>query len=58
MPVFSDDSSEDLRERVLTQEHLIYPLVAQWFLSGRLTMQGNEAILDGKVLPENGYAAD
>jgi phosphoribosylglycinamide formyltransferase-1 len=58
VPVFSDDSSDDLRERVLTQEHLIYPLVAQWFLAGRLTMQGNQAILDAKVLPENGYAAN
>lgn len=58
VPLYSNDSSNDLRERVLTQEHLIYPLVAQWFLAGRLTMQGNQAILDGKVLPENGYAAD
>lgn len=58
VPVFSDDTSEDLRERVLTQEHLIYPLVAQWFLGGRLSMQDNHAILDGKALPENGYAAD
>ena len=58
VPVFSDDTSEDLRERVLTQEHLIYPLVAQWFLAGRLTMQDNQAILDGIALPENGYAAD
>lgn len=58
VPVFSDDNSEDLRERVLTQEHLIYPLVAQWFLTGRLTMQGNQAVLDGNILPENGYAAD
>ncbi|GLS91223.1 phosphoribosylglycinamide formyltransferase [Psychromonas marina] len=58
VPVFSNDTAEDLRERVLTQEHLIYPLVAQWFLAERLTMQGNQAILDGKALPENGYAAD
>ena len=58
VPLFSNDSSEDLSERVLTQEHLIYPLAAQWFLAGRLTMQDNQAILDGKVLPENGYAAD
>jgi phosphoribosylglycinamide formyltransferase-1 len=58
VPLFSDDSSEDLRERVLTQEHLIYPLVAQWFLTNRLTMQENKAILDGNVLSENGYAAD
>jgi len=58
VPVFSDDTAEDLRERVLTQEHQIYPLVAQWFLAKRLIMQDNQAILDGKILPENGYAAD
>jgi len=58
VPVFSNDTAEDLAERVLTQEHQIYPLVAQWFLEDRLTMQGNNAILDGVVLPENGYAAD
>jgi len=58
VPVFSDDTAEDLAERVLTQEHQIYPLVAQWFLEGRLTMQENKAILDGKTLPEMGYAAD
>ena len=58
VPVFSDDTAQDLNERVLTQEHQIYPLVVQWFLSGRLTMQDNKAILDAKVLPINGYAAD
>ncbi|MEI6897730.1 MAG: phosphoribosylglycinamide formyltransferase [Psychromonas sp.] len=58
VPLFSEDTAEDLSERVLTQEHLIYPLVAQWFLSGRLTMQDNNAILDGTLLPEQGYAAD
>lgn len=58
VPLFSEDSAEDLRERVLTQEHQIYPLVVQWFLAGRLTMQGNNAILDGTTLPENGYATD
>lgn len=58
VPVFSDDTREDLRERVLTQEHLIYPLVAQWFIEERLTMQDKHAILDGVALPDNGYATD
>jgi phosphoribosylglycinamide formyltransferase-1 len=58
VPVFAEDKAEDLAERVLTQEHLIYPLAAQWFLSGRLTMVNNQAVLDGNLLPENGYAAD
>lgn len=58
VPIFSEDSAEDLAERVLTQEHLIYPLAIQWFLSGRLSMVNNHALLDGLILPANGYAAD
>ncbi|MCG6199932.1 phosphoribosylglycinamide formyltransferase [Psychromonas antarctica] len=59
VPVFAEDSANDLVERVLTQEHLIYPLAAQWFLSGRLLMNvNNQAVLDGEILPKNGYAAD
>ena len=58
VPVFTEDTAEELAERVLTQEHSIYPLAAQWFLSGRLMMVDNQATLDGTILPENGYAAD
>ncbi|MFT5654225.1 MAG: phosphoribosylglycinamide formyltransferase-1 [Psychromonas sp.] len=58
VPIFSEDSVEQLAERVLTQEHLIYPLAIQWFLSGRLSMLNNHALLDGLILPANGYAAD
>ena len=58
VPVFAEDTAEDLAERVLTQEHLIYPLVTQWFLSERLMMVNSQAVLDGEILPENGYAAD
>lgn len=58
VPVFAEDKAEDLAARVLTQEHLIYPLAAQWFVSGRLSMVENQALLDGNLLPENGYAAD
>ena len=58
VPIFSEDSAINLAERVLTQEHLIYPLAIQWFLSGRLNMVHNHALLDGLILPANGYAAD
>ena len=59
VPVFAEDTAQDLAERVLTQEHSIYPLAAQWFLSGRLLMNDkDQALLDGEILPENGYAAD
>lgn len=56
VPVFPEDTEEDLIERVKTQEHAIYPLVVQWFSDNRLTMVEGKAVLDGKTLPQQGYA--
>lgn len=56
VPIFPEDTEEDLIERVKTQEHAIYPLVVQWFSDNRLTMVDGKAVLDGKVLPQQGYA--
>ncbi|QDX30717.1 phosphoribosylglycinamide formyltransferase [Dickeya poaceiphila] len=58
VPIFPDDTEQDIQERVQTQEHSIYPLVVSWFLSGRLTLRDNQAWLDGEVVPTSGYAAD
>jgi phosphoribosylglycinamide formyltransferase-1 len=58
VPVFAEDTAEELSERVLTQEHMIYPLAAKWFLSDRLEMVNDHAFLDGNRLTKNGYAAD
>ncbi len=58
VPVFSDDTEQDLIERVQTQEHSIYPLVISWFVDGRLQLKKGQAFLDGNPLPEQGYAAD
>lgn len=48
------DSADDLAKRILVLEHQIYPLAAQWFAEGRLTLDANKAQLDGKQLPESG----
>ena len=58
VPVFDDDNVDELSARVRTQEHLIYPLSAQWFLSGRLTLNEGKVKLDGKMLSPAGYAPD
>ncbi|ANI31264.1 phosphoribosylglycinamide formyltransferase [Yersinia entomophaga] len=58
VPIFSEDSEDDVIERVQAQEHNIYPLVVSWFTEGRLEMRENAAWLDGKKLPLQGYAAD
>ena len=58
VPVFSDDSEEDVIARVQQQEYAIYPLVIGWFVDGRLVMRDNAAWLDGAKLPSNGYAGE
>lgn len=58
VPVFEDDDAQTLASRVLTQEHSIYPLVAQWFVSDRLAMKDGAAWLDGEKLPAHGHAFD
>lgn len=50
------DDAPTLAKRILAKEHKIYPLAAQWFLEGRLTLQKNCALLDSEALSSSGYA--
>lgn len=54
VPVLSDDTPDALAERVLTEEHRIYPLAIRWFLDGRLSVEGQRVMLDGEQRPEQG----
>lgn len=58
VPIFAEDTEEEITARVQHQEHAIYPLVIGWFLEGRLMMRDKRAWLDGKPLPPQGYAHD
>lgn len=58
VPVLADDTEATLAQRVQAQEHVIYPMAAQWFAEGRLRMQQNQAILDGNPLPPTGHQLD
>ncbi len=40
VPVQEEDSEEALAERVLEQEHVIYPRAVRWFIDGRLRLDG------------------
>lgn len=58
VPIFANDSVEEVTARVQKQEHAIYPLVTQWLMENRLAMSSDgKAILDGVELPVQGYAA-
>jgi len=54
VPVKNDDTAEKLAQRVLQQEHLIYPLAIKWFAEKRLVLKDNKVLLDDVVLPETG----
>ena len=58
VPVFAEDTADDLQQRVHAQEHRIYPLVVQWLCTGRLQLTDKGAELDGALLGPQGYAVD
>jgi phosphoribosylglycinamide formyltransferase 1 len=43
VPVLENDTADTLAQRVLAQEHQIYPRAVRWFVEGKL------AIVDGRV---------
>ena len=55
VPVYADDTEENLQKRVLAQEHVIYPIAVGWFASKRLILHNNRALLDESPLPESGF---
>ncbi|GAB3016845.1 phosphoribosylglycinamide formyltransferase [Bowmanella dokdonensis] len=58
VPVFSDDTAEELAARVREQELSLYPLVVKWFCQDRVKMENGEVQVDGKPIPAEGYAAE
>ena len=44
VPVLDGDTAEMLRERVLEQEHIIYPQALKLLAQGKLTISGNRVI--------------
>jgi phosphoribosylglycinamide formyltransferase 1 len=54
VPVLSGDTVDTLANRVLVQEHLIYPQVVRWFCSGRLKLQNGMVWLDKHALSSGG----
>ncbi len=53
VPVESDDTEERLAQRVLQQEHRIYPQAIRWFAEGRLRLIDGIAHLDGQPIVIN-----
>jgi phosphoribosylglycinamide formyltransferase-1 len=52
VPVLAGDTEATLSQRVLAQEHVIYPLAVNWFGEGRLRCEAGQAWLNGQPLTE------
>ncbi len=48
VPVYSEDTVDTLAQRILRQEHIIYPQAIQLYIEGRLHIKGRKVI----ILPE------
>lgn len=46
------DTEQTLSARVQRLEHTIYPQAIEWFATGRLTLTGERATLDGKAVEQ------
>ncbi|WP_372964068.1 phosphoribosylglycinamide formyltransferase [Marinobacter sp.] len=49
--VNDNDTPESLAERVLQQEHTLYPIVLRWFCEGRIQLAAGGVQFDGELLP-------
>ncbi|MDH4082722.1 MAG: phosphoribosylglycinamide formyltransferase [Nitrospira sp.] len=53
VPILNDDTPETLADRILVQEHKIYPRAVQLFAEGRLKVEGRRVFInDGKPVGE------
>jgi phosphoribosylglycinamide formyltransferase 1 len=47
VPVYPEDSEEELKHRILNQEHRIYPEAINLFAQGRLRIEGRKVFIEG-----------
>ncbi len=47
LPVHPGETEDALAQRILEQEHRIYPQAIQWFAEGRLSVEGRRVTVDG-----------
>lgn len=48
VPVLPGDTVADLTDRILKEEHLLYPQVIRWMAEGRVSLQGRKVLIKGE----------
>lgn len=51
IPISGSDDAETVRQRILAQEHVIYPLAIQLFAEGRIEVDGRRVHIRGEAQP-------
>ena len=54
VPVRPDDTADGLAQRVLAEEHRIYPLALRLFAERRVRIDGERALIQGAIVPDGG----
>jgi len=54
VPILDGDTPETLADRILQEEHKIYPRAVQLFAEGRLRVEGRRVIVSGGDMPAAG----
>jgi phosphoribosylglycinamide formyltransferase-1 len=52
VPVLPDDDAERLAARVLRQEHRLYPQAIHWLAEGRVSLNGEQLLLDQQPMQQ------
>ncbi|AZP13449.1 phosphoribosylglycinamide formyltransferase [Undibacterium parvum] len=47
--ILSTDDEESLSQRLLIQEHIVYPRAVRWFVEGKLKVNGNRVDVDADL---------
>ncbi len=54
VPVAAGDTEMSLAERVLAQEHRLYPLAVRWLAEGRIRLDGHSVFFDNSLVGPSG----
>lgn len=55
VPVMPGDTEETLADRVLQQEHRLYPQVVRWLVEGKARLEAGRVVLDDSINFPAGY---
>ncbi len=51
VPLLPDDTPQSLAERILAQEHIMFPQALKWLAQGDLTIVNNTVLINGRQNP-------